>query len=319
MSKRATARDHLELARRAAAPQLSPAGRRARFGDTRDHPIQPGQVWRASWDEISMLVVVRAVEDTELEVIPLTIDPAAEDSDCFVLDEISTSFGTEATLWAGLTSTLPMRVLDEIIDELANEISDWLFNPDLTKLPRGLRVGRAPSNPFETSIELKAVIDDDLASLRSTPALPVATDAGSKSVPSLASILGKKVDLEALVSALSPLGFDQPAVMSLLRGKRPVSPEIASAVANVTGVEAAQVAGAIQPLPVRFVEEVDHPRWRQVWRERAERTGGGEADARLAASYEMFARAARQTGAQEPDWRARLAQFRELERPSGAS
>src|SRR5882762_895075 len=56
LNKRATAQDYLELARNAAAPQLSPAGRRARFGDTRDHPIQRGQIWRASWDEVSVLV-----------------------------------------------------------------------------------------------------------------------------------------------------------------------------------------------------------------------------------------------------------------------
>lgn len=318
MSKRATARDYLELARHAAAPQLSPAGRRARFGDTRDHPIQPGQIWRASWDEVSMLVVVRDADDTELNVIPLTIDPAAEDADCFVLDDKLTAFGTDATLWEDLTTNLPMRVLDEIIDQLADETSEWLFNPDRTKLPPGVRRGRAPSNPFGTSIEIKAMIDDDLSALRSSPALPAAPDGGSQPVPSLASILGKKVDLQALVSALSPLGLDQPEVMRLLRGKRPVSPEIASAVASVTGIEPAQVAGAVQPLPARFVEEVDHPRWRQVWRERAERTGSREEEARLAASYEMFARAARQTGAQEPDWHARLAQFRVLEGPSGA-
>jgi DNA-binding transcriptional regulator YdaS (Cro superfamily) len=163
------------------------------------------------------------------------------------------------------------------------------------------------------------MIDDDLTTLRSSPALPVTTDEENQSVPSLASMLGRNVDLAALITVLSPMGLDQPAVMSLLRGKRPVTPEIANAVSSVTGVEPAQVAGAVQPLPARFVEEVDHPRWRPVWRERAERTGSREGEARLAASYEMFARAARQTGAQEPDWHARLAQFRVLERPSGAS
>jgi hypothetical protein len=319
LSNRPTARNYLELARRAAAPQLSPAGRRARFGDTRDHPIQPGQIWRASWDEVSMLVVVRNVDDAKLNVIPLTIDPVAEDADCVVLNDELTAFGSDATLWEGLTTNLPMRVLDEIIDQLPDQTSEWLFNSDRTKLPSGVRRGRAPSNPFETSIQIKAMIDDDLSALQSSPALPVAPDGDSQAVPSLASILGKKVDLQALVSALSPLGLDQPEVMRLLRGKRPVSPEIASAISSVTGIGAAQIAGAVQPLPARFVEEVDHPRWRQVWRERAERTGSREQDARLAASYEMFARAARQTGAQEPDWRARLAQFRVLEGPSGAS
>lgn len=318
MSKRATAQDLLELARRAAAPQLSSARRRARFGDTRDHPIHPGQIWRASWDDIRRLVVIRQIEGTELDVIPLTVDPSAEDADCFVLDDRSTAFGTDATLWAGLSTTLPMRVLDEIIDELTDGTSAWASDPDSTSLPDGVRRGRAPSHPFETSIQVRATISDDLIALRSSPALPVAGDGDSQPVPTLASILGTNVDLEVLVSALSPLGLDQPAVMSLLRGKRPVSPQIASAVARVTGIDEAVVAGAVQPLPARFVEEVDHPRWRQVWRAHTQRAGGREEDARLAASYEMFARAARQTGAQEPDWRARLAQFRMLAEPYGA-
>lgn len=317
MSKRATVQDYLvELARRAAAPQLSAAGRRARFGDTRDHPIHPGQVWRASWNDVRRLFVIRYVEGTEIDVVPLTVDPPAEDAECFVLNASSTAFGTDATFWAGLSTTLPMRVLDEIIDQLPDNMSTWVRDPDSTNLPDGVRRGRAPSHPFETSIEIRAMIGDDLAALRSSPALPVAPDGDSQPVPTLASILGKNVDLEALVSALSPLGLDQPAVMSLLRGKRPVSPEIASAIASVTGIEAARVVGAVKPLPARFVEEVDHPRWRQVWRERAQRTGSREEDARLAASYEMFARAARQTGGQDPDWHARLAQFRVLAEPS---
>lgn len=317
MSKRGTVQDYLELARRAAAPQLSAAGRRARFGDTHDHPIHPGQIWRASWDDVRRLVVIRYVEGTEIDVIPLTVDPPAEDADCFVLDDRSTAFGADATLWAGLSTTLPMRVLDEIIDQLTDKMSTWACDPD-SNLPDGVRRGRAPSHPFDTSIEVRAMIGDDLTALRSSPALPVAPDGDGQPVLTLASILGKNVDLEALVSALSPLGLDQPAVMSLLRGKRPVSPEIASAIASVTGIEAARVAGAVKPLPARFVEEVDHPRWRHVWRERAQRTGSREEDARLAVSYEMFARAARQTGGQEPDWHARLAQFRELAEPSGA-
>lgn len=82
-----------------------------------------------------MLVVVRDAGDTKLNVIPLTIDPAAEDADCFVLEDKSTAFGTGATLWEDLTTNLPMRVLDEIIDQLADETSEWLFNPERTKLP----------------------------------------------------------------------------------------------------------------------------------------------------------------------------------------
>jgi len=321
LSKRATAHGYLELARSAAAPGLSPAGLRDRFGDTHDHPIERGQIWRASWDEVSVLVVVFDVENTEIDVIPLTIDPAGEDVDCYVLGTGLTAFDSEVTLWEGLRTYLPMRVFDEIVDELADEVSDWLFDAKRSAAspPGGVRVGRTPRSPFEASITFKAEIEDDLIALRSSPALPVASEYDNPSIPTLASLLGKKIDLGVLVEALSPLGLDQPEVMRLLRGKRPITPVIAFAVAQVTGVAATQVTEAVQPLPARFVDEVDHPRWRPVWRERADRSGIDEADARLEVSYEMFALAARQTGSQEPDWHARLAQFRVFTGRSGSS
>jgi hypothetical protein len=321
LSKRAIAHGYLELARNAAAQQLSPAGLRDRFGDTHDHPIARGQIWRTSWDEVTVLVVVFDVQDTEIDVIPLTIDPAGEDLDCFVLGADLTAFGSEVTLWEGLRTDLPMRVFDEIIDELTREISSWLFAVERSEasLPDGLRLGRAPKSPFEASISFKAEIEDDLIALQSSPALPVASEYDNPSIPTLASLLGKKTDLAVLVEALAPLGLDQPEVMRLLRGKRPVSPVIAFAVAQVTGVAASQVTKAVQPLPTRFVDEVDHPRWRPVWRERAARSGIDEADARLQVSYEMFAVAARQTGSQTPDWHARLTQFRVVKGRPGSS
>jgi hypothetical protein len=321
LSKRAIAHGYLELARSAAAPHLSPAALRDRFGDTRDHPIERGQIWRASWDLVSVLVVVFDIDDTEIDIIPLTIDPVGEDVDCYVLGADVTAFGTEVTLWEGLRTFLPMRVFDEIVDELAIGVSEWLFDAERSEAspPDGLRLGRAPRSPFEASITLKAEIEDDLIALQSSPALPVASEYDNPPIPTLASLLDKKIDLGVLVEALAPLGLDQPEVMRLLRGKRPVTPVIALAVAQVTGVAATQVTEAVQPLPARFVDEVDHPRWRPVWRERADRSGIDEADARLEVSYEMFALAARQTGSQEPDWYARLTQFRVLKERSGSS
>ncbi|WP_131812306.1 hypothetical protein [Mycolicibacterium fortuitum] len=311
MIERATPLGHLELARSAANPRISPAGLRDRFGDTHDHTIAPGQIWRASWDDVSVLALVVEFDQTDIDVIPLTIDPEGEDSDCLVLDAGLSAFGCDATLWVGLRTTLPMRVFDEIIDELGEEILQSLLDPEtIDKLSLdGVRHGHAHNNPFNTATQFRAEIEDDLAALRSSPALPVASDPSPLDRPTLAALLGKELDLSVLVEALRPLGLTQADVMRLLKGRRPVTPAIALAVADATGVDVTQVKQSVQPLPPRFVREVAHPRWRPVWRERADSSGVDEADARLEMSYEMFALAARQTGAQEPDWHARLAQF----------
>jgi len=303
----------LELARDASAPYpLTADGRHARFGDCRDHPIERGQIWRATWDDISLLILVADVEHAEIDAVAVTLDPGAEDEESIVLEPALTAFGVEVTLWVGLRTSLPIRVLDEIIDEIPDRVIDWATASKTDSrfpTPEGAQVGRPPANLFDSSVTIRAGVEDDLEALRAAPALPVAKGP-EKSTRTLASILGRAADLNVLVGALSHLGFSQSDVMSLLRGKRPLTPDVVDVVAHVTGVEPALIAEAIQPLPAEFVEEVDHPRWRPLWRERVQDEGLDEATARLRVSYEMFALAARQTGSRAPDWSARLAQFR---------
>lgn len=252
------------------------------------------------------------VEHAEIDAVPVTLDPGAEDAESIVLEPALTVFGVGVTLWVGLRTTLPFRVLDEIIDEIPNQIASWVTaatTDSRLPTPEGVQVGRPPETPFDSSATIRAGVEDDLEALRTTPSLPVAKRP-EKATRTLASVLGRAVDLNVLVGALSRQGFSQSDVMSLLRGKRPLTPDMVDAITRVTGIEPALVAEAVQPLPAEFVEEVDHPRWRPIWRKRVQDEGLDEATARLRVSYEMFALAARQTGSRTPDWPARLAQFR---------
>ncbi|WP_133058046.1 hypothetical protein [Mycolicibacterium vulneris] len=314
MSNSSLPRHLLELARKGSAPYpLTAIGRRARFDDCRDHPIDGGQIWRATWDDVALLVLVTGVEHAEIEAIPVTLDPGAEDAESVVLEPALTAFGVGVTLWVGLRTTLPFRVLDEIIDEIPNQIASWVTAATTdSRLPRpkGVQLGRPPETSFDSSVTIRTGVEDDLEALRATPALPIAKRP-ERVTRTLASILGRAVDLKVLVGALSRHGLSQSDVMSLLRGKRPLTPDLVDTITRVTGVEPALIAEAVQPLPVEFVEEVDHPRWRPIWRKRVHDEGLDEATARLRASYEMFALAARQTGSRTPDWSARLAQFRQ--------
>jgi hypothetical protein len=301
----------LELARRARIPHaLSEAGLKERFGEQADIQISAGQVWRARWNEVSVLVLVAEALGQEVTTMPLTLDPPAEDDRCLVIDPSLTVFGVEVTAWAGLSGQLPLRVLEQLVDlwpdHVVNEIRLAGESPERQALP-GTRWGRPFASELSPDAMVRAELEDDLEALRHAPALPAAVE--GQTPLTLSSLLGKRLDFRTLVSALQPLGLSQSEVMSLLQGKRPITLAEAEIIAGVTGLPEEEIAEVVLPLPSGFVAEVDHPRWRRTWRQRADRDGTDEATARLRESYDMFARAARQTGAEEPDWQARLTQY----------
>lgn len=312
MIKRSARVDLFELARNAAVPHaLTSAGRNDRFGNSHDQDLKRGQIWRAQWDEVTVLVLLADISNTDVDVIPVTVDPDAADSTSLVLEPWLTSFGVETTLWIDLRTRLPLRVLDEIIDEFPADLMNWVVDDPQTNLPRGMHKGPHAPSVFDPAMKIRAEIEDDLSDLQASPELPV-EGRSTNATPTLASILGKTVNLRALIDALHPCGLNQSEVMSVLKGKRFLTPDLVDAIADVTDISRDTIAEAVTPLPAELVEEVDHPRWRPMWRDRAHRQGLDESTARLRGTYELYARAARQTGAQKPDWAARLAQFRHM-------
>ena len=56
---------------------------------------------------------------------PVTIDPPGEDDHSLVLEGASTAFGIGTTIWAGLTGTVPIRVLERPVDLCGDEVVQW--------------------------------------------------------------------------------------------------------------------------------------------------------------------------------------------------
>lgn len=310
-------RRFLDLAEHARAPQaLSEEGLRERFGEPTEVELETGQVWRARWDEVSVLVLLVGFAGRDVLVAPVTIDPPAEDENAAVLEGSNTVFGVECTVWAGMTTTLPVRVLDRVIDAWPAEIVRWTANAAQGHpgpVPAGARPGRPIYSELDPAAELRAELADELETLCQAPGLPVET-AGA-TTQGLAALLGPTLDLAALCSAL---GLQQPEVMKLLRGKVPFAPEQVEAVARATGLPAEKIASTVRPLPLGLAQKLEHPRWRPAWTRRAERLQVTEAQARLTGGYGTFALAARETGGGEPDWDARIRQFlREQDDPEG--
>lgn len=304
MSDQSVPKHFLDLARSAAAPALTDKGLRTRFGEPTRMTIRPGQVWRACWDDVVVLLVVVSVADREIDAIPITIDPPVEDEHCIVLDGSSTAFEVPLTVWGGLRGSVPTRVLDRILDDWPHLVELLAGGPenDETDLPPGCRRGRPITDEFDPAARRRSELSDDLDTLRVAPGLPVDTPGVRKS---LLDIIGTP-DLPALGEALD---LTQPAVMRLLRGTVPLTTEQMAIIADLTGRSVAEIGDTARPLPLRLVKSAEHPQWRPAWRARAQRLSVSEAEARLSGTYRVFGIAARETGGAEPNWDERLRHF----------
>ncbi|MFF3565735.1 hypothetical protein ACFYXS_37480 [Streptomyces sp. NPDC002574] len=299
---------YLELTRKARKPHgLTDAGLRERFGDPAQVSINPGQVWRARWDDVSVLVLVLTVDTREVTAAPVTIDPSGEDENCVVVNGAHTAFGVDATVWAGLTCSVPLRVLERVVDAWGDEFVRWAEGRARKRQepsPPGAREGRAIRSYLEPAAELRAELTDDLHHLGRAPAMPV-QESGAQA-GDLAGLLGDRLNLARLCAALE---LPQPEVMRILRGKSPLSSHQIQVVASAVGLPAEQIAGTVRPLPIDLVCAMEHPRWRSSWVRRARRLQVSEAEARLSGSYGAFGLAARQTGGGQAGWDARLQEF----------
>jgi hypothetical protein len=298
----------LDLAIQAAGQRaLTDTGLRERFGELSQTEIHAGQVWRARWDQVSLLVLILTVEDRDVLAAPVTIDPPVEDSHCLVVNGSSTAFGVDATVWAALATSVPVRVLERVIDTWSDDVARWISTtteglPE--SAPAGARRGHGGESELDPVASFRAELADDVESLRQAPGLPA--EALGRTTPDLASLLGDQLDLASLCTSL---GMRQPDMMKLLRGKVPLTLEQINTVARVTGLATEQIAQTVRPLPFDLVIAAEHPRWRHTWHERARRQHTSEAEARLSGSYGAFALAARETGGTGRDWDERLRRF----------
>ena len=318
MSEMGVPHRFLDIAKATRAPRaLSESGLSERFGPPDQVDVVLGQVWRARWTEVSVLVLVLAVEGRDVQAAPVTIDPPAEDDRSLVVDGSSTAFGVDATAWAGLVSAVPVRVLERLVDVWTEEQVRWVVSMargEPQQAPLASRRGREIRSELDPVALFRAEIADDLELLRKAPALPVETPGAAPRT--LASLLGEDIDLVVLGALL---GLRQPEVMKLLRGKVAVSPKQMELIAKRTGLTVDSLAETVRPLPLGLAMAAEHPRWRPTWVQRSRDFRIGEYEARLSGSYGAFALAARETGRREPDWDQRLRQYLQNERDVGGT
>ena len=300
-----TANDRLQkligLARKAAQPQLTELALRERFGVPDHWPLRPGAVWRARWDDVALLVLlVGNATATTVTVAPVTFDDTGADADTLL---VTAARAVPLTVWRALRRDLPLAVLDRPVEEMTPLVVAWTAGGPV---PDDARLG-GPDLPLIVSRSpVRADLGDDLdALIAAVPALP--------SAPSRAAVAGTRERVspsdEQFATLMARLGVGLPVVLDLVDGKREPSPEEAAALLDVVGV-----SPEVAPPPAELVIEMYHPRWKVTVLDLARRRELDEASARVEMANGAFALAARQTGAQTPDWRERLARWADAER-----
>lgn len=296
----------MNLARRFAAPEhLLPQARQARYGG--QHP-SAGQIWSASWDEYSALVVLLGLPDERqatVSAVPLTTEPSDEDEAAVVLSFPATSWPADLTAWLGLRADLPVRVLREPVDEVNPDLIDYL-RMGSGALPEGVRVGRTSSGPFDPAESFRAKLVDTVSALSDAPGLP----AGSTSDGDLRDLGLTWRDIRAA------LGTSQAEAMNILVGKKQLDPaQVSLLVQAQPHLSAEQVLNRVRPLPPALAQEMDQPTWKLRIMAAARRSRRDEFSTRQDIAYDTYATAARQDVSN--DWAGRLRRYFEAHEGDG--
>jgi hypothetical protein len=289
----------LRAAAGAAAPALTPAALRKRFGSPSGWEVLPGQLWRARSGDVTLLLLIVSVATESVTAVPVTVDPAAEDEESLIVGSHRTALDEPLTVWGGLQRQVRTEVLDRPIDNIGEDVAAWVSGK--SRIPPGCRAGARPASPFEPDAEVGAMVADDIDNLASARSWAAGLDYAPEPTRPVSAVKPTKAQLLELQSRL---GIRLPDVLALVDGDRPPSTdEETIALREVLGREPHVKA------PARgVVMELSHPRWRSAARAYARRENRTEPEARLAMAYAISgaSMAARQTGGQEPVWRDRV-------------
>lgn len=258
--------------------------------------VKAGQVWRARWSDVSLLVLVLGAEEEEnhkmwVPVIPITIEPHAENQGSLVLSSELNMFDVEVTLWCALESKIPFQTLDVCFGEVSEEVvaaSQAVSRGEADALPRGSRLGKLFPSIFSQDAEYQALIEDDLAELAEARGLSVLEESTRIKVRSQLRLIG-------LSRMMDELGVTQPIAMQILRAKGKLTAEQVSRIAQLTNLDLDDLERVFQGVPAAVVKVVEHPRWRSGFERLSIGINASVGTLRDQSAHEIYALAARES------------------------
>ncbi|MFE9776492.1 hypothetical protein ACFYOV_33540 [Streptomyces sp. NPDC005931] len=262
---------------------------------------QPGQIWRAVWEETIQLLLITADGDNDtLRAVPASFEQYA-DTDTLLLPAQATTLEQPLALWWGLEATLPWCVLDRQVSELTSRPFS-LESRTLAAAVPGTRwgSGTAPSAP---TIEYRAVLADQLVLLASAQWAPQ----GSGGLNQLFRDHGITAPQLGAELKLPP-----PQALAVWRGQLALTADQAETLADSLGQPASRLLEANPALPSAVVHELNRPLRRKQVKALATQHDETERDARLRAAYGIYTLAARDDDRTQPNWTARTNRYFEL-------
>ena len=263
---------------------------------------EPGQIWRAVWEQTIQLLVITTVDDDSVHAIPVSLERYA-DAHTLLLPAEASTLEQPLALWWGLKQPLPWYVLDRQVSQLTVPLPASL-HPDLAHdPPPGARWGSTAPSPATAAAEYRGVLADNLARLSAARWVPD----GSGALPQLLQQRGITPQQRGSQLQLPPA-----QALPVWRGHHPLTADQAEKLAVLLGLFAQEVLAANPAPPPAVVHELNRPLRRRQLRALAARHFESEQQARLRAAYGILTLAARQADRTNTDWVARADTYFEL-------
>jgi hypothetical protein len=266
--------------------------------------VQPGQVWRARWDDALALVFVDSVLgglEHKLRVAPITIGIDDADDSAILLPATASTLGNPLSVWPSLISDVAEIVLERWIATLGRQFSTVAAIEEAASagdLRRGLPILNADSERIEDK-QLLARIMESLAEATSLIA-------GSGLLPDLISTANVAVTVLA-----ATLKVDNALALKIRRGEVGVDLPQARALAPLLGKEPIEIVRANPAIPDGLIDAVTSLRRSVQVRALATMRSLSESEAFGEMSRGSLALAARGERGQ-PDWAGRVDRYLQL-------
>lgn len=249
-----------------------------------------GQIWRADWDNVAVLVAVVGVENL-IASVPLTLDTDSIFGAGVVIDAASNPLSVPLVAWPELQRGLPAVVLAEFFGQLDDA-------------GRRVIAERRPTKPSEEAVDPAmrlyiAMMEDSIDALAST----------SWQVEGSGEL---RFRLSGLTPALlaSTLGTTPQRALALRRGTAVLTVDEAALLAPVLGRSVDELLAGNPRLPTDLVERLEQPHRHRQIRLLAEQRATDLSSTYRYVATGVWTLAARQTGAQSGNaWDGRIDTF----------
>ncbi|MFJ5668485.1 hypothetical protein ACIQAR_22615 [Micromonospora chalcea] len=257
-----------------------------------------GQFWRVRWGDVTELVLLLQVDAGEVGVAPASLEDEYADAKTVVLPPALTSLNSPVAVWAGISRTVPVCVLDHQVGEAMFEpAKDWV----VSATSQGAARGRPVVSAVDPLAEFRSRLVDAMTTLTEATWAP----AGTGRLTQLITAAG--ITMSELVERL---GVAPQRALAIRRGQAAATETEAQALAAVLQMGVADILNANPTLPSELVRELSQPRCRQDVSRLAKRWGRDECEVWQAAAFGVYELAARQTGgAMQPAWAERINRY----------